>query len=186
MGNVLRDVRVLRSERIQSGSKQDDSGSNRGDAMERATLTPRPRSRQSRSILLGVLSAIAVVSVAAAQIPSVTRPMQVQAETTSFDSSARSALWSGHVRVEFPACRLSSDTFRVNYGDDLHDVKTARADGSVRIDQGTRWFTGRDALLDTSSRTIVLTGSPTMHEFGSQTNARKITIHLDTDQNVIE
>jgi hypothetical protein len=56
--------------------------------MERATLTTRPTSRQSRGMLLGALSAIAVVSVAAAQIPSVTRRMQVQAETTSFDSSA--------------------------------------------------------------------------------------------------
>jgi hypothetical protein len=84
--------------------------------MERATLTTRPTSRPSRGILLGALSAIAVVSVAAAQIPSVTRRMQVQAETTSFDSSAQLVLWSGHVRVEIPACRLSSDKFRVNYG----------------------------------------------------------------------
>jgi lipopolysaccharide export system protein LptA len=152
---------------------------------------------QHRGILVVALSAIAVIPVAAVLaaetgatgalvLPSVTRPMHVRAETTSFDSSARSVLFSGHVHVEIPACRLSSDTFRVNYGDDFHEVKTARADGSVRIDEGARWFTGRDALLDPPSRTIVLTGSPTMHEFGHETNARKITIHLDTEENVIE
>jgi lipopolysaccharide export system protein LptA len=157
-------------------------------------------SAQRRGIMVVALSAIAVVTLAAVfaaaaettmmggalVLPSVTRPMHVRAETTSFDSSARSVLFSGNVHVEIPACRLSSDTFRINYGDDFHDVKTARADGSVRIDRGARWFTGRDALLDTPSRTIVLTGSPTVHEFGRETNARKITIHLDTDQEVIE
>jgi len=79
-----------------------------------------------------------------------------------------------------------NDVFRVNYGNDLHDLKTACADGSVRIEQGTRWFTGRDALLDPSSRTIVLTGSATMDEVGGETNAPKITIHLETDRNVLE
>jgi lipopolysaccharide export system protein LptA len=149
--------------------------------------------------ILGVaLLAIAVILVAAvvggAQttamgalvLPNVTRPMHVRADTTSFDSSGRSVLFSGRVHVQIPACRLSSDRFRVNYGDDLHNVKTARADGSVRIDRGARWFTGGDALLDTFSGTIVLTGSPRMHEFGSEANARKITIYLDADRNVIE
>jgi lipopolysaccharide export system protein LptA len=166
--------------------------------MDHTSAITQAGSAQRRGIVVVALSAIAVVTlaavVAAAEstamgapvLPSVTRPMHVRAETTSFDSSARSVLFSGHVHVEIPACRLSSDTFRVNYGDDFHDVKTARADGSVRIDQGARWFTGRDALLDTPSRTIVLTGSPTVHEFGRETNARKITIHLDTDRNVIE
>jgi lipopolysaccharide export system protein LptA len=167
--------------------------------MERTLGMTQASSGHRRGIRVVALLAIAIIPLAgvfaaaaettatgALVVPSVTRPMHVRAETTSFDSSARSVLFSGHVHVEIPACKLSSDTFRVNYGDDFHDVRTARADGSVRIDQGARWFTGRDALLDTPSRTIVLTGSPTVHEFGRETNARKITIHLDTDQNVIE
>ena len=169
--------------------------------MEHTTARTRASSAQRRSILVvAALSAIAVIPVAAvftaaAQtatkggalvLPSVIRPMHVRAETTSLDSPARSVLFSGQVHVEIPACRLSSDKFRVNYGDDFRDVKTARADGSVRIDQGARWFTGRDALLDTATRTIVLTGSPTVHELAGETNARKITIHPDSGQNVIE
>jgi lipopolysaccharide export system protein LptA len=153
--------------------------------MEHTPAITQASSAQRRGILVVAWLAVAAIPVAAVfaaaaepiaagalVLPSVTRPMHVRAETTSFDSSARSV--------------LSSDTFRVNYGDDFRDVKTARADGSVRIDQGARWFTGRDALLDPPSRTIVLTGSPTVHEFGRETSARKITIHLDTDQNVIE
>jgi lipopolysaccharide export system protein LptA len=167
--------------------------------MEHTPAITQASSAQRRGILVVAWLAVAAIPVAAVfaaaaepiaagalVLPSVTRPMHVRAETTSFDSSARSVLFSGHVHVEIPACKLSSDTFRVNYGDDFRDVKTARADGSVRIDQGARWFTGRDALLDPPSRTIVLTGSPTVHEFGRETSARKITIHLDTDQNVIE
>jgi lipopolysaccharide transport protein LptA len=154
--------------------------------MERATLTTRTRSRQSRGILLGALSAIAVILVAAAQIPSVTRPMQVRAETTSLDTSAQLVVFTGNVHMKIPACRLSSDRLRLNYARDLRDVKAASADGDVRIDRGSRWYTGNDALLDTVSRTIVLTGSPTIHEVGDETKARKITIHLDTDRNIIE
>jgi lipopolysaccharide export system protein LptA len=157
--------------------------------MEHGTLTTQARSMQGRGILLVALSAIAIIPVAAvfaaAQIPSVSRPMHVQAETTSLDSSAQSVLFSGHVHMDMPACRVSGDTLRLNHGGDLRNVKTARADGDVRVERGSRWFTGKDALLDTASRTIVLTGSPTMHEL-SETNGTKITIHLDSDRNVIE
>jgi lipopolysaccharide transport protein LptA len=157
--------------------------------MEHGTLITRARARQGRGILLVALSAIATIPVSAvfaAQIPSVTRPMHVQAETSSLDSSAQSVFFSGHVQMEIPACRLSGDTLRLNYGGDFRNVKTARAEGDVRIVRGSRWFTGKDALLDTTSRTIVLTGSPTMHELGSETNGTKITIYLDSDRNVIE
>jgi lipopolysaccharide export system protein LptA len=69
---------------------------------------------------------------------------------------------------------------------DLRDGKTASADGDVRIYRGSRSYTGNDALLGTVNRTIVLTGSPTIHEVGGETKARKITTHLDTDRNIIE
>lgn len=154
--------------------------------MERASLTTRTRSRKSRLILLGALSTMAAAPVAAAQISSITKPMQVQAETTSLDPSAQSVVFTGNVHLQIPACRLSSDRLRLNYASDPRDVKTASADGDVRIDRGSRWYTGNDALLDTVSRTIVLTGSPTIHELGGETRARKITIYLDTDQNVVE
>jgi lipopolysaccharide assembly outer membrane protein LptD (OstA) len=60
------------------------------------------------------------------------------------------------------------------------------ADGNVRISQGTRWATGDHAVLDQTKHTVVLTGSPVVHDGEDQIAGTKITVHLDTNQSDVE
>jgi len=104
----------------------------------------------------------------------------------SFDQNKRYVMWIGHVHVNNGNSQVTSDSLRVNYGQDLHDVREMIADGNVRISQGTRWATGDHAILDQTRHTVTLTGSPVVHDGEDQIAGTKITVHLDTNQSDVE
>ncbi len=120
------------------------------------------------------------------QFSSGKEPINIKAESMSLDYQGKSILWSGHVRAIQSGSQLTSDTLRVNYGQDFHDIKEMIANGNVRISQGTRWATGDHAVLDQTRHTVVLTGSPVVHDGEDQIAGTKITVHLDTNQSDVE
>jgi lipopolysaccharide transport protein LptA len=113
-------------------------------------------------------------------------PIHITSDTMSLDYKGNSVLFSGHVRAVQASGQLTSDRLRVNYGQGFHDVKEMLADGNVRISQGDRWETSDHALLDQTQHTVVLTGSPVVHDGNDQITGTKITVHLDTGQSVVE
>ncbi|MGO9449964.1 MAG: LptA/OstA family protein [Candidatus Binataceae bacterium] len=121
-----------------------------------------------------------------AQLSNVRKPLNVHADTVSFDAPDKSVLWSGHVSLRTDDCLVTSNLLRVKFGADIHDVKYAFASGNVRIDQGAQWLTGNDAVLDEATHTIALTGSPVVHEPQGQIAGTKIKVHLDTNQTDVE
>ena len=120
------------------------------------------------------------------QFSSGSEPIHITGNSMSFDQNKRSVLWSGRVHVNNGNSQVSSDSLRVNYGQDLHDVREMIADGNVRISQGTRWATGDHAILDQTKHTVTLTGSPVVHDGEDQIAGTKITVHLDTNQSDVE
>jgi lipopolysaccharide export system protein LptA len=120
------------------------------------------------------------------QLSSGKEPIKITGTSMSFDQNKKSVLWTGHVHVNNANSQVTSDTLRVNYGQDLHDVKEMIADGNVRISQGTRWATGDHAILDQTKHTVTLTGSPVVHDGEDQIAGSKITVHLDTNQSDVE
>jgi lipopolysaccharide export system protein LptA len=62
----------------------------------------------------------------------------------------------------------------------------AYADGNVRISQGDRWATGDHAVLNQTAQTVVLTGSPVVHDGEDQITGSKITVYLKTGQSVVD
>ncbi len=114
------------------------------------------------------------------------QPIDVHAESLSFDDKGKSATWTGHVQANQGNTQLSSNTLRLNYGNDFHDVREVIAIGNVRISQGTRWATGDHAVLDNTKHTVVLTGSPVLHDGEDQITGTKVTVHLDTNQSDVE
>ncbi|MGO9452948.1 MAG: LptA/OstA family protein [Candidatus Binataceae bacterium] len=114
------------------------------------------------------------------------QPINVHAESLSFDDKGKSATWTGHVQANQGNTQLSSNTLRLNYGNDFHDVREVIAIGNVRISQGTRWATGDHAVLDNTKHTVVLTGSPVLHDGEDQITGTKVTVHLDTNQSDVE
>ncbi len=113
-------------------------------------------------------------------------PIDIKSDTMALDYNGKAVLFTGHVRAIQAGGQLTSDKLKVTYGDNFHDVKEMFADGNVRISQGSRWATGDHAVLDQTKHTVVLTGSPVVHEGPDQITGRRIIVHLDTGQSVVE
>jgi len=120
------------------------------------------------------------------QFSSGSQPIDIKAEKMTFDQNGKSVLWQGHVHTINGQSQVTSDSLRVNYGENFHDVRELIADGNVRISQGTRWATGDHAVLDQTKHTVVLTGSPVVHDGEDQIAGSKITVHLDTNLSDVE
>ncbi len=114
-------------------------------------------------------------------------PIDIKSDSMSLEYQNHSVLWAGHVHANQANAQLSSDNLRVNYLDkDFKEMKDMVADGNVRVSQGTRWATGDHGVFDQIKRTVVLTGSPVVHDGTDQITGRRITVFLDTGKSVVE
>ncbi|MGH7778239.1 MAG: LptA/OstA family protein [Candidatus Binataceae bacterium] len=114
------------------------------------------------------------------------QPINIKSDTMALDYKGNSVLFTGHVNAVQATAHLTSDRLRVNYGQGFKDVKEMIADGNVRISQDTRWATGDHAVLDQTKHTVVLTGSPVVHDGTDQITGKRITVYLDTGKSVVE
>jgi lipopolysaccharide transport protein LptA len=114
-------------------------------------------------------------------------PIDIKSDSMSLEYQNHSVLWAGHVHANQANAQLTSDNLRVNYLDkDFKEMKDMVADGNVRVSQGTRWATGDHGVFDQIKRTVVLTGSPVVHDGTDQITGRRITVFLDTGKSVVE
>ncbi|HYL59425.1 MAG TPA: LptA/OstA family protein [Candidatus Acidoferrales bacterium] len=114
-------------------------------------------------------------------------PIDIKSDSMSLEYQQHSVLWTGHVHANQANAQLTSDNLRVNYLDkDFKNMKDMVADGNVRVSQGTRWATGDHGVFDQIKRTVVLTGSPVVHDGNDQITGRRITVFLDTGKSVVE
>jgi lipopolysaccharide export system protein LptA len=65
-------------------------------------------------------------------------------------------------------------------------VKEIVATGSVRIDQGTRFATGGKAVFDQTSRTVVMTENPVLHDGPNEVAGDRIVVFIDENRSVVE
>jgi lipopolysaccharide export system protein LptA len=65
-------------------------------------------------------------------------------------------------------------------------VKEIVATGSVRIDQGTRFATGGKAVFDQTSRTVVLTENPVLHDGSNEVAGDRVVVFIDENRSVVE
>jgi lipopolysaccharide export system protein LptA len=79
---------------------------------------------------------------------------------------------------------LSSNTLHVQMNKS-NQIQEMIADGNVRMSQGQRWATGDHAVLDESLHTLVLTGSPVVHDGNDQIAGTKITVYLQTNKSEV-
>ncbi len=113
-------------------------------------------------------------------------PVHITSDKLKLDYKAKSVLFTGHVLALQSGTQLLSETLRVDYGKDFHDIKEIVADGKVKISQGARWATGDHAVLDETARTVVMTGHPVVHEGDDRIDGIKITVYLDTGHCEVE
>jgi lipopolysaccharide transport protein LptA len=113
-------------------------------------------------------------------------PTNIDSDQFRLDYNQKIATYIGHVKVTQPNGMMTSDKLKVTFGENMHDIKMAYADGNVRISQGDRWATGDHAVLNQTAQTVVLTGSPVVHDGEDQITGSKITVYLKTGQSVVE
>jgi len=71
-------------------------------------------------------------------------------------------------------------------GNDNQKVREIVAEGSVRIDSGTRWATGGKATFDQTTRTLVLTVDPKLHDGENEVAGDRVVVYLDEDRSIVE
>ena len=81
-----------------------------------------------------------------------------------------------------PAASSGSDPTAAETG----KVKEIVATGSVRIDQGTRFVTGGKAVFDQTSRTVVLTENPVLHDGPNEVAGDRVVVFIDENRSVVE
>jgi lipopolysaccharide export system protein LptA len=107
-------------------------------------------------------------------------PINIKSDTMSFDYKKSVVVFSGHVHAVQSGNELSSNTLHVQMNKDSQ-IQEMIADGDVRMSQGQRWATGDHAVLDQTLHTVVLTGSPVVHDGKDQIAGSKITVFLQTN-----
>jgi lipopolysaccharide export system protein LptA len=107
-------------------------------------------------------------------------PINIHSDTLNLDYKANRVFFVGHVHAVQSGSVLDTDSLQVKYGKDFHEVQKMYANGNVRMSQGTRWSTSDHAVLDQAVHTVVLTGSPVVHDGKDQIAGTIITVHLDT------
>ena len=102
----------------------------------------------------------------------------------SFDYKNNVVVFSGKVHAVQADSELTSNTLHVLMNKQSQ-IQTMIADGNVRMSQGTRWATGDHAVLDENIHTLVLTGSPVVHDGKDQIAGTKITVYLQTNKSEV-
>jgi lipopolysaccharide export system protein LptA len=108
-------------------------------------------------------------------------PIQITADKLEFDYKAKQVVFRDQVEVVQGEVHLQSDVLTVNYAQvgDKQQLEMATADGHVVITQGTKKATGRHAVFDQKTRTVVLTGDAVLEEGSNQVSGDKIVVHPD-------
>jgi lipopolysaccharide export system protein LptA len=107
-------------------------------------------------------------------------PINIKSDTMSYDYKHNLVVFSGKVHAVQADSELTSDILHVLMNKQSQ-IQTMVADGNVRMSQGDRWATGDHAVLDENIHTLVLTGSPVVHDGKDQIAGTKITVFLQTN-----
>lgn len=113
-------------------------------------------------------------------------PISIQSDSLALDYKQNGVLFSGHVHATQADGALTSNSLRVKYGKDFHEVQDMAADGNVHISQGLRWCSSDHAKMNQQQHIVVLTGSPICHDDRDQIAGTRITVHLDTGKSDVE
>ena len=140
-------------------------------------------------------------------------PITITADQLDYDYKANVVVYHGTVQAAQGKVVLHSDQLRITF-DNTKDGKSDKSDkadgpkpaasgdptavaetgkvkeivatGSVRIDQGTRFATGGKAIFDQTSRTVVMTENPVLHDGPNEVAGDRIVVFIDENRSVVE
>ena len=112
-------------------------------------------------------------------------PTDINSDTGTLDYQEEAILFTGHVHAVQAGGDLTSDTLKVQYGQDFNDIKMMYADGNVRMSQGTRWITSDHAVLDQSQHILTFHRQSGRSRPKDQITGSIITVDLVTGKSTV-
>jgi len=125
-------------------------------------------------------------------------PIVVTSDTLEYDYKTNVVVYRGDVIAVQADTKVRSDTLTVTLAaqKDSDPPDTAKkgdqrlqeviAVGNVRIDNGTRWATGGRAVFEQTTRTLVLTENPVLHDGANEVSGDRVTLYLDENRSVVD
>ena len=129
-------------------------------------------------------------------------PITVASDTLEYDYKRNVVVYRGQVQAAQGPVTLRSNTLTVTFrgardgggseggiadaGRGVQRVDQIVAEGSVRIEHGTRWATGGKAVFDQGTRTLVLSESPVLHDGSNAVAGDRVIVYLNEDRSVVE
>ncbi len=113
-------------------------------------------------------------------------PTDIQSDTGTLDYQKKVALFVGHVHAVQAGGDLTSNTLKVQYGQDFNDIRMMYADGDVRMSQGLRWITSDHAVLDQSTHILTFFGNPVAHDQKDQITGSTIKVDLVSGKSTVD
>jgi lipopolysaccharide transport protein LptA len=113
-------------------------------------------------------------------------PINIKSDSLNLDYQNKAIVFTGHVHAVQASGDLTSDTLKVQYGQNFSDLKMTYADGNVRMSQGTRWITSDHAVLDQTKHMLKFLGNPVVHDGEDQITGSVITVDLVSGKSTVE
>ena len=113
-------------------------------------------------------------------------PTNIKSDSLNLDYQNKAILFTGRVHAVQAGGDLTSDTLKVQYGQNFNDIKMTYADGNVRMSQGTRWITSDHAILDQGKHLLKFHGNPVVHDGEDQITGSVITVDLVSGKSTVE
>ncbi|HLY38745.1 MAG TPA: LptA/OstA family protein [Candidatus Binatia bacterium] len=134
-------------------------------------------------------------------------PIHITSDNLEYDYKANVVVYRGDVVAIQGETKVRSDTLTVTLVA-THDgngtppatsdpvppgassggqkVQEIVAVGNVRIDDGSRWATGGRAVFEQSSRTLVLTETPVLHDGPNEVAGDRVIVYLDENRSEVQ
>ncbi len=114
-------------------------------------------------------------------------PVRVDADTMEFDYKAMVLTYRGTVTVVQADMTLRSDVLRIVLDRDKPEEPTeVVAEGSVRIDKGTRQASGGRAVFNAAARTVTLSEKARLRDGPNEVAGERVIVFLAEERSVIE
>lgn len=109
-------------------------------------------------------------------------PITVKSNEMTADNKGKTAVFSGKVVAKQGDVTIFSDRLVVNYAEINGEVDKVEAYGNVRIVQLNRTGFADQAVYDSGTGRIVLTGTPRVVQGGDSISGKVITYFVDDDK----
>lgn len=109
-------------------------------------------------------------------------PITVKSNEMNADNKGKTAIFFGKVVAKQGDITIFSDKLVVSYADKGGEVDKVEAFGNVRIVQQNRTGFSEQAVYDSRTGRIVLTGTPRVVQGGDSISGKVITYYVDDDK----